>query len=43
MVPPCEVEQVKANDAYSQLIELRARFPIGMAREVTDWKNEDRR
>ena len=43
VVPPCDVEQVKANDAYSQLIKLRAKFPIGTVREVMDWKNEDRR
>ena len=43
MVPPFEVEQVKANNAYNQLIELRAKFPIGTVREVADWKNEDRR
>lgn len=42
MVPPCDIEQVKANDAYGQLIELRAKFPIGTVREVTDWKNEGR-
>ena len=42
MVPPCDVEQVKANDAYSQLIKLRAKFPIGTVREVMDWKNEGR-
>ena len=41
--PPCEVGQVKVNDAYSQLIELRAKFPIGTVREVIDWKNEGRR
>ena len=42
MVPPTEVGQVKANDAYGRLIELRAKFPIGTVREVTDWKNEGR-
>ena len=43
MVPPCEIEQVEGNDAYSRLIELRVKFPIGTGREVTDWKNEGRR
>ena len=43
MVPPCDVGQGKANDAYGQLIELRAKFPIGTVREVTDWKNEGHR
>ena len=43
MVPPSDVGQVKVNDAYSQLIELRAKFPIGTVREVIDWKNEGRR
>jgi prevent-host-death family protein len=43
MVPPCEIGQVEANEAYSRLIELRAKFPIGTVREVTDWKNEGRR
>ena len=42
MVPPCEIGQAEANDAYSRLIELRAKFPIGTVREVTDWKNEGR-
>ncbi|MCE2415916.1 type II toxin-antitoxin system prevent-host-death family antitoxin [Candidatus Poribacteria bacterium] len=43
MVPPREIGQAEVNDAYSQLIELRAKFPIGTGREVTDWKNEGRR
>ena len=43
MVPPGDdVGQVKAHEAYGQLIELRAKFPIGTVREVTDWKNEGR-
>ena len=43
MVPPRDIAQIKANDAYSQLISLRAKSPIGTVREVMDWKNEDRR
>ena len=43
MVPPRDVAQIKANDAYSQLISLRAKSPIGTVREVMDWKNEGRR
>ena len=43
MIPPYEVEQTEANDAYSRLAELRAKFPIGTVREVTDWKNKGRR
>ena len=42
MVPPGDVGQIKANEAYGQLIELRAKSPIGTVREVTDWKNEGR-
>lgn len=42
MVPPRDVAQVKANDAYGQLIALRAKSPIGTVCEVMDWKNEDR-
>lgn len=43
MVPPRDIAQIKANDAYSQLISLRAKSPIGTVREVMDWKNEGRR
>ena len=43
MVPPCEIGQIGTSDAYSRLIELRAKFPIGTVREVTDWKSEGRR
>ena len=43
MVPPRDVEQVKPNDAYGRLIELRTKFPIGTVHEVTDWKNQGRR
>ena len=43
MVPPRDVAQIKANDAYGQLITLRAKSPIGTVREVMDWKNEGRR
>ena len=43
IVPPRDVAQIKANDAYSQLILLRAKSPIGTVREVMDWKNEGRR
>ncbi|MCY4570275.1 MAG: type II toxin-antitoxin system prevent-host-death family antitoxin [Candidatus Poribacteria bacterium] len=43
MVPPREIGQAEVNDAYSRLIELRVKFPIGTGREVTDWKNEGRR
>ena len=42
MGPPRDVAQIKANDAYGQLIALRAKSPIGTVREVMDWKNEDR-
>ena len=42
MVPPCDVAPAKANDAYGQLIALRAKFPVGTVREVVDWKNEGR-
>ncbi len=42
MVPPRDVAQIKANDAYGQLIALRAKSPIGAVREVMDWKNEGR-
>lgn len=43
MVPPRDVGEVEANDAYGRLIELRTKFPVGTVYEVTDWKNEDRR
>ena len=43
IVPPRQVMQTEANETYSRLIELRAKFPIGTVREVTDWKNESRR
>ena len=43
MVPPYEVGQTEANEAYSRLSELRAKFPIGTVREMTDWKNQGRR
>jgi antitoxin (DNA-binding transcriptional repressor) of toxin-antitoxin stability system len=43
MVPPRDVAKIKANDAYGQLIALRAKSPIGTVREVMDWKNEGRR
>ena len=42
MVPPRNFAQVKTNDAYGQLIALRAKSPIGTVREVMDWKNESR-
>ena len=42
MIPPCDVKQVKTNDAYDQLIALRQKSPIGTVREVMDWKNEGR-
>ena len=42
MVPPRDVAQIKANDAYDQLIALRTKSPIGTVREVMDWKNEGR-
>lgn len=43
MIPPCDVKQVKTNDAYDRLIALRQKSPIGTVREVMDWKNEGRR
>ena len=43
MVPPHDVAQVKTNEAYDQLIALREKFPIGIVREVINWKNESRR
>ena len=43
IVPPHDVAQIKADDAYGRLIELRTKFPIGTAREVIDWKNEGRK
>ena len=42
MGPPRDVTKIKANDAYGQLIVLRAKSPIGTVREVMDWKNEGR-
>ena len=43
MGPPHNFPQLEANDAYSQLIELRAKFPVGTVREVSDWKNTGRK
>ncbi|MDE0469352.1 MAG: type II toxin-antitoxin system Phd/YefM family antitoxin [Candidatus Poribacteria bacterium] len=42
MGPPRDVAEIKANDAYGQLIALRTKSPIGTVREVMDWKNEAR-
>ena len=41
--PPHDVAQIKADDAYDRLIELRTKFPIGTVHEVMDWKNEGRK
>ena len=43
MGPPRDVPQIETNEAYSQLIELRAKFPVGTVREVSDWKNTGRK
>jgi len=43
-MPPGEVAQmqVQANQAYGQLLVLRAKAPIGTVYEVTHWKNQGR-
>ena len=43
IVPPHDIAQISADDAYGRLIELRTKFPIGTVREVMDWKNEGRK
>lgn len=43
MVPPCDITQTEADDAYGKLIALRAKFPVGTVHEVVDWKNESRK
>lgn len=43
MLPPPDIEKKNANEAYSRLITLRAKFPVGTVQEVTDWKNEGRK
>ncbi len=42
MGPPRDIPQIEANDAYRQLIALRAKFPVGTVREVSDWKSTGR-
>ena len=43
IAPPHDIAQIKTDNAYSRLIELRTKFPIGTVREVMDWKNEGRK
>lgn len=43
MIPPPDIEKKNANEAYSRLITLRTKFPVGTVQEVMDWKNEGRR
>ncbi len=42
MMPPGDVAQIQANQAYGQLLALRAKAPVGTVCEVTHWKNQGR-
>jgi len=40
---PEDAWQVKAQQAFGRLMELREKHPIGTVKEVVDWKNKGRR
>lgn len=43
MLPPDEIELEHTHEAYSRLLDLLKKYPVGTVQEVTDWKNEGRR
>lgn len=43
VLPPPDNSIINTNEAYTKLIELLTKHPIGTVQEVMDWKNEGRR
>ncbi len=43
MAPPNDVAKKDADEAYTSLVELITKHPIGTVQEVMNWKNEGRR